>query len=190
MHTRIGAFCIILSGLLVVMGCVTTTPQVEVSTVKMESPLVTIQHIDSFKPEVACAQALEVINNNPYEQEFFEKVFGRILEQCENSKSPDNADIIWEHFVAPLTKSGRVPPDLAKTTWNYCFARQFVSLPDTAMVVHFCDQLSEIKQNIEKEYRLKKTGFEICKQGSPESHFLNAMYVYNTMWAACHNAEE
>jgi len=144
-----------------------------------------VDQIDSFNPKVASRQGLEVVNSNPYSQEFFEQVFNRVAEQCRNSKSPDNADIIWTNFVMPLRESGKVPPDLAKTTWNYYFSMQFVSLPSRAVATNYCMQLSAIKKNLEKEYQCKKLGFEVCEQGSPDAHFLNAMYVYNTMWAAC-----
>jgi len=160
---------------------------------KMAAPvpesLTVIQQIDSFKTQVACSQALEVINNNSYEQEFFEKVFTKIIDQCRNSTSPDNADLIWEHFIVPLNQSGKVPPDLAKDLWNCYFSKQFVSLPDKTPVSQNCYDLAHIKKNMEKEYQLKKAGFEICQQGSPDTHFLNAMYVYNTMWAACNGTD-
>ena len=186
MRTRI---IVILLYLLLSGGMIAGCVPRGVPTAQLNPPLVLVHQIDSFKPEIACEQALEVINNNPYEQDLFEKVFARIVEQCKNNKSPDNADIIWKHLIVPLNGSGKVPPDLAKTTWNYYFARQFVSLPDAAAVTHYCGQLGVIKKNIEKEYRMKKAGFEICKQGSPEAHFLNAMYVYNTIWAVCHDTQ-
>ena len=148
-----------------------------------------VDQIDSFNPEVTGRQGLEVVNSNPYSQEFFEQVFKRVVEQCLNSKSPDNADIIWANFVMPLRESGKVPPDLAKTTWNYYFSMQFVSLPSRGPVCYYCNRLAEIKKNIEKEYQLKKSGFTACEQGSPQPHFLNAMYVYNTMWATCHGTD-
>jgi len=56
-------------------------------------------------------------------------------------------------------------------------------------VSQYCHRLPEIKNNLEKEYQLKKIGFEICQEGSADPHFLNAMYVYNTMWAGCHGTE-
>ena len=152
-------------------------------------PLTLIEEIDSFNSEEACRQAVEVINNNPYEQVFFEKVFAQIVRQCHNSKSPANAELIWENFVEPLSLSGKIPPDLAKTIWNYYFSRQFVSLPSQAPVIQYCSRLPEIKKNLEKEYQLKGSGFEMCGQGSPDAHFLNAMYVYNTMWAVCHETD-
>jgi len=177
--------CLVISGLMT--GCAANRQAS--STMTIPVPLTAVHQIDSFKPEVACTQALEVVNNNPYEQEFFEKVFARIVEQCMNSRAPENADIIWERFVKPLNKTGKVPPDLAKMTWNYYFAKQFASLPGTAPVGHYCNQLGDIKKNLEKEYEMKKAGFDVCKQGNPDVHFLNAMYVYNTLWAACHEAE-
>jgi len=82
-----------------------------------------------------------------------------------------------------------VPPDLAKNLWNCYFSKQFVSLPAMTPVSQNCHYLAEIKKNMEKEYKLKKAGFEICQQGSPGAHFLNAMYVYNTMWAACNGTD-
>ena len=179
---------VFLLGLLLV-GCVTNKQVVTKPAMTASTSLSMIQQIDSFSPEAACCQAVEVINNNLYEQEFFEKVFGRVVEQCQNSKSQANADLIWDHLVVPLKQSGKVPPDLAKTTWNYYFSRQFVSLSAMAPVSHSCHRLPEVKKNLEKEYQLKKAGFEICQQGSAEPHFLNAMYVYNTMWAACHGTE-
>lgn len=154
----------------------------------IKPPLTSIHQIDSFNIDVASAQALEVVNNNPYEQDFFEKVFARLVEQSRNSKSRENADVIWEEFVTPLKQSGKVPPDLAIATWNYYFSRNFVSLPAMGEVTQSCYRLSEIKKNLEKEYQLKRAGFEVTEQGSPDKHFLNAMYVYNTMWAACHEA--
>ena len=149
-----------------------------------------VSQINSFNPEVACRQALEVTSNNPFDEVFFEKVFARLVDQCRNSKSPANADIIWDHFVVPLKKSGKIPPDLSTTTWNYYFSKSFVSLPNISPVSEYCGDLAQIKKNLEKEYQLKKVGFEICRQGSPDAHFLNAMYVYNTMWAACHGMEK
>ena len=171
----------------VLTGCVgheTNAADVEMSPSVVQAAN-QIEQIDSFNPEVASDLALEVVNNNPYSEVFFEDVFARLVEQCRNSKSPDNADIIWNRFISPLKESGKVPPDLAVTTWNYHFSNGFVSLPDTAQVSHFCRQLSSIKQNLEKEYTYKQVGFEVSEQGSPDTHFLNAMFVYNTMWASC-----
>jgi len=167
-------------------GCA-ATKSAEPEVIAVAPKLTAIHQIDSFRPEAACDQALEVLNQNPYSQEFFEKVFARVVEQCQSSKASSNADIIWDHLVVPLKQSGKVPPDLAKVTWNGYFSRQFASLPGTAPVSHYCHRLPEIKNALEKEYQLKKAGFEICEQGSPEPHFLNAMYVYNTMWAVCHD---
>lgn len=184
---------IILTGILLisvlVTGCVVNKAMVAEPQEPAPPSLTMIHQIDSFNPEVACGQALEVISNNPYEQELFENIFARVVGQCQNSKSKDNADIIWNHLVVPLKQSGKVPPDLAKTTWNCYFSRQFISLPSMAPVTHYCQRLTDIKKDLEKEYQAKKLGFEICDQGSPEDHFLNAMYVYNTMWAACHGTE-
>ena len=175
--------------ILLMAGCAAKKSIVTEPVVSAPPSLTMIHQIDSFKPETACRQAIEVINNNPYEQEFFEKTFARVIEQCQNSRSPANADLIWDHLVVPLKKSGKVPPDLVKTMWNYYFSKQFISLPDMAPVPHYCYRLAEIKRNLEKEYHLKKAGFEVCQQGSPDAHFLNAMYVYNTMWAACHETD-
>lgn len=155
---------------------------------KDEKPVVLmmqIHQIDSFRPETASGQALEVISNNPYSQEFFEDVFARIVKQCKSSKSPQNADIVWDNFVKPLKQSGKVPENLVVTTWNYYFSSHFASLPVTGKIENYCYKLPEFKKNIEKEYRMKTEGFDATDQGSPDSHFLNAMYVYNTMWAAC-----
>lgn len=173
---------------LMVAGCATEKPAV--TSPVAPPPLTVIGQIESFNVEKACGQALEVVNNNPYEQGFFEKVFARLVEQCRDSKSPTNADIIWDHFVVPLKQSGKVPPDLAKTTWNYYFSKSFVSLPSIGPVSQYCGRLADIKKDLEKEYQLKKLGFEATQQGSPDAHFLNAMYVYNTMWASCHSAEQ
>lgn len=151
--------------------------------------LSTIQQIDSFRAETACSQAVEVINSNPYSQEFFEDVFAKVVRQCKSSKTPKNADIVWDHFVKPLKRSGKVPENLVVTTWNYYFSNHFASLPDTGSIENYCYKLPEIKKNLEKEYRMKMEGFEATEQGSPDSHFLNAMYVYNTMWAVCHPNE-
>lgn len=167
-------------------GCVTTEPKVKV--MKMDTPVPVLTHIDqitSFKTNIASRQALEVINNNPYTQEFFEKVFKKLVEQSGNNASPENADTIWNFFVTPLSDTGKVPPDLVKNRWNSYFSSQFVSLPSTERISQCCYQLPTIKQNLEKEFEFKQLGFEACRQGSAESHFLNAMYVYNTMWAAC-----
>lgn len=172
---------------LLLSGCTSKNPTL------IESPdsvtLSSVEQIDSFNLEVACHQAVEVINNNPYDQEFFETVFAKLIDQCKNSKSTDNADIIWDHFVMPLRETGKVPPDLAKTVWNYYFSREFFSLPDAGTVNHYCLRLPQIKKNLEKEFTLKKDGFEISRQGSPDAHFLNAMYVFNTMWAGCHEVK-
>ncbi|MBS3758026.1 MAG: hypothetical protein KGY61_05135 [Desulfobacterales bacterium] len=153
------------------------------------APLHTVQQINSFKPEIACNQAVEVINSNPYSQEFFEDVFAKIVRQCKSSESPKNADIIWDHFVKPLKRSGKVPKNLVVTTWNYYFSSHFASLPDTGAIENYCYKLPEIKKNLEKEYRMKMEGFAAADQGSPDSYFMNAMYIYNTMWAACHPNE-
>lgn len=147
-----------------------------------------VEQIDSFKPESACRQGLEVVQNTTYSEEYFHKVFARIVEQCGSNKQSCNADIIWDEFVQPLAQSGKVPPDLAKVTWNEYFSRSFVSLPVQAGVGSYCHQLADIKARLEREYQLKIKGFEITNQGSPDKHFLNAMYVYNTIWAACHSA--
>ena len=171
----------------VLTGCVgheTTAADVEMAP-SVAQAASQIEQIDSFNTEVAADQALEVVNNNPYSEVFFEDVFARLVEQCQNSKSPENADIIWTRFVLPLKESGKVPPDLAVTTWNYHFSKNFVSLSDAAEVAHYCRQLSSIKQNLEKEYKYKQAGFVVTEQGSPDTNFLNAMYVYNTMWATC-----
>jgi hypothetical protein len=170
--------CAMLIGLLA-SGCAATKKE------HTPVPLSGIQQIDSFRPEVACGQAVEVVSNNPYSQDFFEEVFAKLIKQCESSRSPENADIIWNHFVEPLRKTGKVPEDLAVTTWNYYFSNHFASLPDRGGVENHCYRLADIKENMEKEYRLKIEGFAAARQGSPDSHFLNAMYVYNTMWAAC-----
>ena len=171
----------------VLTGCVgheTSTADAEMNTSVMQA-VSQIEHIDSFNPNAAAGQALEVLNNNPYSEKFFEDVFPRLIAQCRNSKSADNADIIWNRFVSPLKESGKVPPDLAVTTWNYHFSKNFVSLSETAELSHYCRRLPSIKQNLEKEYNYKQAGFEVTEQGSPDTHFLNAMYVYNTMWASC-----
>ena len=173
----------LISGLLLT-GCAASKAD-SVKMMEVTPTLTSIQQINSFNPKVASEQALEVVSNNPYDQDFFERVFARLVEQCDNSKSHDNAGIIWDNFVDPLKESGKVPPDLAKTVWNYHFSRQFVSLPSTSGVTNYCQQLSDIKLNLEKEYKMKKVGFNISEQGVPDTHFLNAMYVYNTMWAAC-----
>jgi Tfp pilus assembly protein PilV len=127
-----------------------------------------------------------VINNNPYTQDLFEQVFARVVAQTRESSNEANADIVWDRFVTPLKQNGKVPPDLAVYLWNCYFSKQFVSLPNEASVDQQCYRLSEIKKNIEKEYQLKRTGFQVSQQGDADTHFLNAMYVYNTMWAACH----
>lgn len=187
-RTKIRTLWLFLVSMLVV-GCSANRPVHTGPSVSPPPSLTMIQQIDSFNPQVACRQALEVINNNPYEQEFFEKIFACVVDQSQNSKSTANADLIWEYLVVPLKQSGKVPPDLVKTLWNYYFSRQFASLPAMAPVSHYCHRLAEIKKNLEREYQLKKLGFEICRQGSPDAHFLNAMYVYNTMWAACHETQ-
>ena len=152
-------------------------------------PLTMISQIDSFKTEVACRQALEVVNSNPYDQDFFEKIFAKLTEQSQNSAVPENADIIWDNFANPLNQTGKVPPDLVKNLWNCYFSTQFVSLPTTGAIEQSCHKLIDIKKNIEKEYRLKQKGFTACQQGTADVHFLNAMYVYNTMWSACNDVD-
>lgn len=186
--TKIRTLWLVLVSMLVV-GCAANRQVPTEPSVSAPPSLTMIQQIDSFNPQDACRQAIEVINNNPYEQEFFEKIFARVVHQCQNSKSTANADLIWEYLVVSLKQSGKVPPDLAKTMWNYYFSRQFASLSAMAPVSHYCHRLAKIKKNLEKEYQLKKLGFEICRQGSPDPHFLNAMYVYNTMWAACYETQ-
>ncbi len=191
MQNRNFAFVSILLGILTLSLFVAGCAEKQKGIAKPDSfpPLTTVHQIDSFNPAEACRQALEVINNNPYAQQFFEKVFARVVDQCQNNKSRTNADIIWEQLVIPLKRSGKVPPDLATMLWNCYFSRQFVCLPGMGPVAHYCHRLPEIKKKLEKEYLLKKLGFEICQQGSVDPHFLNAMYVYNTMWAACHGTE-
>lgn len=171
--------------IMLAVGCNSMRAKKVETAAVLPPSLTRVDQIDSFSPEAACRQALEVVNNNPYNPTLFEKIFARLVEQCKNSTSPHNADLIWDHFVEPLRLSGKVPPDLVRVTWNYYFSRQFVSLPDTAPVTTYCHDLEEIKASLEKEYELKKAGFEICLQGSPDPHFLNAMYVYNTLWAVC-----
>jgi len=167
-------------------GCVTSEKKVEAIA---PPPLTGVEQISSFRPEVAADQALEVVQNNPYDSRFFEQVFERLVRQCSSSKSPENADIIWNRFIVPLHNSGKVPPDLARNLWNEYFSMQFVSLPSHGQVREHCYRLSEIKRAIEKEYERKRIGFEVTNQGSADTHFLNAMYVYNTMWAACHDPD-
>ena len=148
-----------------------------------------IDQIDSFNARRACSQGIDVLNNNSFSQELFDNVFAKVVEQCGSNKSPDNADIIWDHFVLPLKSSGKVPADLVVTTWNYYFSKDFVSLPDTSTTSQNCHRLTKIKMTIEKEYQLKIKGFEITLQKAPDTHFVNAMYVFNTMWAACHGTD-
>ena len=107
---------------LLLSGCASKNSTIKDSP--ESAPLSSVEQIDSFNLEVACHQAIEVINNNPYDQEFFETVFAKLIDQCKNNKSTDNADIIWDHFVMTLRETGKVPPDLAKTVWNYYFSRE------------------------------------------------------------------
>lgn len=181
LHSLLAALFILAS---LLVGCATTRP--EISQIKPASePLSRIAQIDSYNPQVASEQALAVVNNNGYEQDFFSLVFARLVDQCRDSKATDNAAIIWDNFVVPLKSSGKVPPDLITTTWNNYFSRQFASLPTVESAPYYCQRLPNIKVDLEREYDLKKVGFEITEQGSADTHFLNAMYVYNTMWAAC-----
>jgi hypothetical protein len=181
--------CTLVTGTLL-LGCAASNQvQTEPVAVPVRPTRTQIEQIDSFRPEVASSQALEVVNNNPYEQRFYEEVFARLVDQCRNSTSQENADLIWSRFVEPLRRSGKVPPDLATSLWNQYFSRQFVSLPSMGGMGENCRQLAEVKKNLESEYKLKRAGFEVCQQGSPDTHFLNAMYVYNTMWAACNDAD-
>lgn len=171
------------------MAACTAKPALEVAladpTPRAEH-LVAVAQIDSFHIATACRQALAVVQNNPYDQDLFEKVFARIIVQSSDSAASTNADIIWEEFVVPLRQSGKVPSDLAVYLWNGYFSKQFVSLPEEAPIRRQCFRLPEIKRNLEKEYALKRAGFQVSRQGDPDSHFLNAMFVYNTMWALCH----
>ncbi len=169
-------------------GCAGTQKMTNTGAIPIPSPLTMIAQIESFKPEVACSQALEVVNNNPYTQEFFEKIFAKLVVQSKNSANPENADIIWDNFVNPLNQAGKVPPDLAKKLWNYYFSKVFSSLPDKDMTA-CCRNLSSIKKNIEKEYILKQEGFLACKQGDPDVQFSNAMRVYNAIWAVCNEVK-
>lgn len=177
------AGCLLLGQIL--SGCANQQAQTAEIEMGPQASLIRIEQIDSFNPEVAAGQALEVINNNPYREELFEQAFAKVIDQCRNSKSTENAEIIWVKFVSPLKESGKVPPDLTVITWNYHFSKNFISIPGTGAVSHYCRQLPAIKRNLEKEYQCKQVGFEITRQGSPDAHFLNAMYVYNTMWASC-----
>ncbi len=169
------------------VGC--TGLQTETKSTTVPATAVAIEQIDSFSPSTASRQAFEVISNNPYSEDFFNRVFARLVEQCQSSTSPENADVIWNNFIQPLKDSGKVPADLATYTWNCYFSQDFVSLPSYQGAYNCCHQLADIRAALEKEYRLKQAGFTICRQGSPDSHFLNAMYVYNTLWASCHEAD-
>ena len=110
-------------------GCANMHKKANTAPAITPQPLTIISQIDSFRPEVACRQALEVVNGNPYGQEFFEKIFAKLVEQSKNSAAPENADLIWDNFVSPLNQTGKVPPDLVKNLWNSYFLAQFVSLP-------------------------------------------------------------
>ena len=94
-------------------GCAGSKTSTDQAPVVTTPPLTMVHQIDSFKPDVACSQALEVLNHNPYSQDFFDKVFGRVVEQFRSSKAETNAEILWDHLVVPLKQSGKVPPDLA-----------------------------------------------------------------------------
>lgn len=179
---------------LLLAGCSTSKPPVTYmpprpapDPVMVQMPL-PLSHINAFLPEAASKQAREVVESNPYSQDLFEQVFARLVAQCAGNSSPQNAEIIWQSFVEPLSRNGKVPTDLARTTWNSYFSRNFVSLPGQGPVAGFCHRLEEIKVGLESEYRLKTAGFASTAQGSPDAHFLNAMYVYNTMWASCRDA--
>ena len=180
---------VLVMAVLPLTACSTTKEVVNSEALAPSTAQVSVNDINSFNMEVACSQALEVINNNPYSEPLFEQTFAKLIQQSKSSISQDNADTIWNHFIEPLKLSGKVPPALAVTTWNYHFAQSFVSLPDSAPAHHYCRQLSHIKQNMEKEYHSKQLGFQATNQGSVDGHFLNAMYVYNTMWASCHDSD-
>jgi hypothetical protein len=162
-------------------------PRPAAEPVVVQTPL-PLTHINAFLPETAADQAREVVESNPYSQDFFEQAFARLVDQCSGNASPGNAEVIWQRFVEPLSRNGKVPADLARGTWNTYFSRSFVSLPAQGPVAGYCHRLEEIKTGLEQEYRLKTAGFQSTAQGSPDAHFLNAMYVYNTMWAACRDA--
>jgi len=186
-HYRKLIISLVLAALFLTTAC--TASRQEAVTMPANPTLVSITQIDSFNPAIACQQALEVINNNPYSENLFNDAFARIVGLCESNKAPKNADVIWQEFVIPLKNSGKVPPDLARFTWNCYFSRQFASLPAYSPATSCCRRLGEIRKGLEKEYSFKEKGFAITQQGSPESHFLNAMYVYNTLWATCHVPE-
>jgi len=185
--TRLSFVSLLLLAVLLGVGC--TGLQTETKSTTVPATAATIEQIDSFSPPTASRQAFEVIANNPYSEEFFARVFARLVEQCQSSTSPENANIIWENFIQPIKGSGKVPSDLATYTWNCYFSQDFVSLPGYQGAYSCCHQLADIRAALEKEYQLKQAGFAICRQGSPDSHFLNAMYVYNTLWASCHEAD-
>lgn len=176
--------CII--GLTVVTACAPKTQIADTQAKQASGQLTAIMQITSFHPETACRQAVKVVNNNPYTQDLFEQVFAKVVVQTRESSKEANADIIWDHFVQPLKQSGKVPSDLAAYLWNCYFSKQFVSLSGDVALNQQCYRLAEIKKSLEKEYQLKRTGFKVSRQGDADTHFLNAMYVYNTMWAACH----
>ena len=127
-------------------GCAGTQKMTSTGTAGTPPPLTMISQIDSFRPEVACRQALELVSSNSYNQELFEKIFAKLVEQSKNSAAPENADIIWDNFVSPLNQTGKVPPDLVKNLWNSYFSEQFVSLPAVDSIEQCCSRLIDIKK--------------------------------------------
>lgn len=165
---------------LVVLSCATPPPA---------SPprrgLTQVADIRAFEAQKVSEQALEVISNNDYSLEFFEKAFSKVVSNLDENKNEKNADLIWSYLCEPLIESAYVPPDVVKRTWNRHFSYSFVSLPKVGKLYTHCSELSKIKSSILKEYRQKEKGFEICNWEKPAEPYKKAMQVYNVIWAYC-----
>ncbi|MBA3017961.1 MAG: hypothetical protein KJ550_03755 [Proteobacteria bacterium] len=159
------------------------TATVPVKTTPLTSA--SISDITSYHAEQASKQAYNVIVNNYYSQEFFEKVFMQVVENLKQNKDPKNAEIIKKYLIQPLVQTGHVPPAVVKKRWNYYFSSSFVSLPNVGNMSAHCSKLAQISENIVKEYNCKIDGFEICGWPKPTKEFGVAMDTFDAIWAVC-----
>lgn len=148
-----------------------------------------ISDITAYEGKRVSQQAYEVVMSNAYSEEYFGKVFQAIVSNLKESRKKDNAVLILENFCNPLIKNAHVPPGIVKRYWNYYFSREFVSTPKAWTPYSECQDLTGVKQEIIKEYNLKRDGFDICNWESPDELFVRATNVYNYMWACCNPPE-
>jgi hypothetical protein len=182
------------TGLSFIIICVCTFCLFSCNTAKVPAkttPLTStsISDITSYHAEQASKQAYNVIINNYYSQEFFEKVFIQVIENLKQNKDPENAEIIKKYLIQPLAQSGHVPPAVVKKIWNYYFSSSFVSLPKVGNMRAHCSKLAQISEDIVKEYNCKIDGFEICEWPKPTKQFGVAMDTFDANWAVCNKPD-